>query len=105
MKAPDNIANYRAELCRICPTPCEHQNSAEFRADGENECPIGKWRRYQIFMNPAKMQGVGDLVSAFAQPIAGAIDAVFKTNVKGCSACARRREKLNNLLPFQDHVK
>jgi len=39
----------------------------------------------------------GDRVASVAQPIAGAIDKALGTNIKGCSACARRREKLNNL--------
>ncbi len=41
--------------------------------------------------------GLGDKVHAVAKPIAGAIDKALGTNIKECSACARRREKLNNL--------
>jgi len=40
---------------------------------------------------------LGDTVHLVAQPIAGAIDKALGTNIKGCSACAKRREKLNNL--------
>jgi hypothetical protein len=29
----------------------------------------------------------GDKIESVAQPIAGAIDKVLKTNIKGCSAC------------------
>ena len=44
-----------------------------------------------------KNRGFGDVVASVAQPIAGAIDKALGTNIKGCGACARRREKLNNL--------
>jgi hypothetical protein len=47
-----------------------------------------------------RMRGAGDMVAAFAQPIAGAIDKVFKSRVKSCSACAKRKDMLNQLLPF-----
>ena len=43
--------------------------------------------------------GLGDRVHAIAQPIAGAIDKALGTNIKGCGACAKRREALNNLFP------
>ena len=43
--------------------------------------------------------GLGDLVAAVAQPIAGAIDKVAGTNVKGCGGCAERQRKLNELVP------
>lgn len=39
----------------------------------------------------------GDRIASVAQPIAKAIDKALGTNIKGCSACAKRREKLNNL--------
>ena len=41
--------------------------------------------------------GLGDKVHAIAHPIAGAIDRTLGTNIKGCGACAKRRDKLNNL--------
>lgn len=46
--------------------------------------------------------GLGDIVAAVAQPVAGAIDAVaaavgVKTNVKGCGGCKKRRDRLNRL--------
>ena len=43
--------------------------------------------------------GLGDRVHAIAQPIAGAIDKALGTNIKGCGACAKRREALNNRFP------
>ena len=42
---------------------------------------------------------LGDKVASIAQPIAGAIDNALGTNIKGCGACAKRREALNNLFP------
>lgn len=44
--------------------------------------------------------GLGDMVAAIAEPIAKASDAVFKTKLKGCGACRKRREMLNTLMPF-----
>ena len=38
---------------------------------------------------------LGDKVASLAQPIAGAIDGALKTNIKGCSACKKRRAWLN----------
>jgi len=52
-----------------------------------------------------KVKLFGDLVADVAQPIAAAIDAVFKTDIKNCGGCARRREALNNMDPrsLTDH--
>lgn len=99
MLVPHNISNYRWELCRTCRTPCEYQNDVGFRSEGNNICPIGRWKPYQLFTK-VKWKGAGDAVAAFAEPIAGAIDRVFKTRTRGCSACAKRKEMLNQLLPF-----
>jgi len=41
--------------------------------------------------------GLGDKVHAIAHPIAKAIDKTVGTKISTCSACAKRREKLNNL--------
>ena len=43
--------------------------------------------------------GLGDVVHLAAQPIAKAIDKALGTNIKGCGACAKRREALNNRFP------
>lgn len=47
------------------------------------------------------VRGLGDLVHFFAQPVAGVIDSVLGTKIKGCGACARRREALNRAVPFR----
>jgi hypothetical protein len=43
--------------------------------------------------------GLGDFVYVFANPIAKTIDAVAGTQIQGCSACAQRRAKLNEIMP------
>lgn len=43
------------------------------------------------------MMKLGDAVHFVAQPIAKTIDLVFRTNLQNCSACAKRREYLNNM--------
>jgi len=40
---------------------------------------------------------LGDKVHSIAQPIANLIDQTFDTEISTCGACAKRREKLNNL--------
>jgi len=56
---------------------------------------------YKLYVK-AKMRGAGDAVAKIAEPIAGLIDKVTggKTRLKGCSACAKRKEMLNQYLPF-----
>ena len=51
---------------------------------------------------PAKcpMRGLGDAVALIAEPIAAAMDHVAGTRLKGCSGCAKRREFLNQKVPF-----
>jgi hypothetical protein len=46
------------------------------------------------------MKGLGDAVEVVAKPIARAIDRVAGTNIRNCSACAKRREALNKAVPF-----
>jgi hypothetical protein len=100
--APSHILNYRREQCDRCPAPCESQTNIAYRTEGDNACPKGRWMSFKTYVkNPArKMAGAGDLVASVAQPIAGAIDRVFKTKIKTCGSCAKRREMLNQLLPF-----
>lgn len=50
--------------------------------------------------NSGSIQGLGDLVAKFAQPVAKGIDAMFGTNVQGCGSCAKRQQKLNEIVPF-----
>jgi len=46
------------------------------------------------------MRGLGDAVSLVAQPVATAIDAIAGTSLKTCGGCQRRREWLNDKVPF-----
>lgn len=103
MKVPHNIANYRREQCKSCQTPCEFQKNVEYQEEGDNVCPKGRWMAYQLFVKNLKaIRGAGDAVAIVAQPIAGLIDKLSKgkTRLKGCSACAKRKEMLNQLIPF-----
>lgn len=99
MELPYNIANHRRELCQSCKTPCEFQNVASFRENADSVCPINRWQAYKTYAHK-RMKGLGDAVAILAQPVAGLIDAVAGTKVKKCSACAKRREMLNALVPF-----
>ncbi len=99
MIAPYNIVNHRREQCQRCKTPCEFQNNVPFREEGDNACPIGRWMAYKTFVK-AKIKGLGDVVEKIADPIARLSDRVFKTKIKGCSACAKRKEMLNHLIPW-----
>jgi hypothetical protein len=47
--------------------------------------------------------GLGDLVAKVAQPIAGVIDRVTGTRLKGCGGCAARQAALNRLVPDLRH--
>ncbi|MES2995903.1 MAG: hypothetical protein V4733_03745 [Verrucomicrobiota bacterium] len=49
--------------------------------------------------------GLGDVVAAFAQPIARAIDSAAGTDIQNCGGCKQRREKLNRVLSFQRRSK
>ena len=53
-----------------------------------------KWKR------PRKLKGLGDVIELLAEPIAKGLDAVFKTNIQGCGACQNRKDKLNEMVPF-----
>jgi hypothetical protein len=51
--------------------------------------------------SPERIKGMGDLVYKFANPIAHGIDAVLGTHIQGCGGCKKRREKLNEIMPFK----
>jgi hypothetical protein len=47
-----------------------------------------------------KYKGLGDIIAVPANAIARVIDKVAGTHIEGCSSCAERRKKLNELMPF-----
>jgi hypothetical protein len=51
----------------------------------------------ESFKRKLKKIKIGNAFHSVAQPIAKAIDKTVGTSISTCSACARRREKLNNL--------
>lgn len=91
---PARIVSFRLALCRKCPTPCA-QAATINHADPCDECPLTprRWTQY----GRCKTYGLGDLVAAVAQPIAGVIDRVAGTQIKSCGGCAKRREMLNRV--------
>ncbi len=48
-----------------------------------------------------KYRGLGDLVHAVAHPVAVGIDALTGSHLATCASCSRRREKLNQAIPFE----
>ena len=46
-------------------------------------------------------RGLGDVVAAVAQPIAGVIDKVTGTRIQHCEGCRKRRDYLNEKFPFK----
>lgn len=53
-----------------------------------------------IFPDRTRPRGLGDVVHQLAQPIAKLSDQHLKTKLRHCEGCARRREKLNQLIQF-----
>lgn len=67
---------------------------------------VDRIHEYLCDNNPAEFcaegyRGLGDVVHAIAQPIAGVIDAALGTNIRGCWSCAQRREALNAAVGFR----
>ena len=89
LSAPERQTRLR--ICQSCEqfTVCA---SARNLALTDISCPRTLW--------PDPTRGFGDLVAAVAQPIAGAIDNVFGTDLKNCGSCAKRQEFLNKVLPL-----
>ena len=84
----------RQERARICGTCAKRAgcDSATKPAFAETACPLSLW--------PNRLEGVGDVVAAVAQPVARAIDGAFGTDLANCSGCKDRRAWLNKKMPF-----
>ena len=68
--------------------------------DGWYEMPDEKHKEMmREFSAKSRQFGLGDAVSAIAQPIAKAIDSVAGTNIQQCGGCQQRKEALNKLVP------
>lgn len=68
--------------------------------DGAHQVPLDQWyplARSARLKLPALRPGLGDLVAAFAQPIARAIDAAAGTKLAECGGCKKRRAALNRI--------
>ena len=53
----------------------------------------------------ASKVGRGDQVAAIAQPVARAIDRIFKTNLQNCEGCKEMQRDLNNGKSFPSALK
>lgn len=101
MAVPTHISNHRRELCSQCLSPCENQKNADFHKLDSSVCPIGRFGAFTTSQPDRRPRGLGDVVEVIAKPIAKASDSLLKTKFVGCAACAKRRDKLNNLVPFK----
>lgn len=90
------IAAVRADICRACPTPCEHRASTTFHSARCSRCPADRWGAWRCTEQAKPMRGLGDLVAKVADPIARAIGLD-----KSKCGCAKRQEALNRLVPFE----
>lgn len=64
------------------------------------EIESADWERLTVLHSQIRKPfGLGDAVASVAQPIAGILDSVLGTHIKGCAGCAQRRETLNKLVP------
>lgn len=60
----------------------------------ESPSPIPK-------VSASKYKGLGDVVHAVAHPVAALSDKVLKTDLRNCGGCRKRREWLNEKVPFE----
>lgn len=48
-----------------------------------------------------RIEGLGDLVHVALLPFVKVVDSALGTKIQGCSGCAVRRKKLNEVVPFK----
>jgi protein-arginine kinase activator protein McsA len=95
---PTGVVRVRLAICERCAAQCaDYLHDRISHADPCASCPAAppSWGQYGRCGN----FGLGDAVAAVAQPIAGAIDRVFGTDIKHCGGCQKRRETLNRIVP------
>jgi len=88
-------ASERQERIRICQA-CERRpgcGPACKPALAETACPLSLW--------PDRVQGVGDIVAAVAEPVARVIDGALGTDLANCPGCKARRDWLNKKMPLR----
>lgn len=49
----------------------------------------------------AAMKGIGDVIALVAKPIARASDTMLGTSLTNCRGCEKRKESLNQAIPFK----
>lgn len=94
-EAFDAACKVRASGFRDAAMSVATQDSGKLVFDSED------WSALTMQFRKPRPFGLGDAVAAVAHPIAGAIDAVLGTNVKGCAGCAQRREALNRVVTLR----
>lgn len=90
MKFFDSIHCKSRSHCKACRNDAAWRDSlfkAGLTDSKDFECPYGIKEGI----------GLGDLVAKAANPIAGIIDKIVGTKLKGCGGCKQRQETLNKI--------
>jgi len=99
MMKPEN-AQVRRDACSDCKLACDVRSTIN-HADPCAACPARVWHAMGRCEEAGGISGLGDAVAYVAQPIARAVDRVFKTNVTGCGGCKARQAWLNKAVSFK----
>lgn len=103
---PSAAVEARRAVCRdSCTEKCAAFLAGTLNhADPHERCPRQGWILAWGCYGPGcrdpaatKQTGLGDVVSAVAQPIARLIDGLIGTDLQHCGGCKKRREALNQL--------
>jgi len=83
------VTAFRHNICRNC---VQWNGSCKLGHNlaGSAACPLGKFGGFVP---------LGNVVAAVAQPLARVADELLGTHLRQCPGCAKRREKLNHLIP------
>lgn len=93
-----------AKQCQICMALGRNnkETADAMRANPKERWKMNSYSPSELDTAINKVSGFGDIIHKFAQPIAVAIDKIFKTNVKNCGSCKKRQEKLNKMFPLRN---